>query len=154
MRRALELAAVAEEAGSAGSEAQDKQVGEHRGRINACSKPGGPHDAEAGPAVEDFQPQERKDPQLHPEQALARKQQRGQWVSLNAPVVQEEVGCHDVGTVQEPEDNQGGQGHGADADRQGARELRTPGRHYPIRWLCDTPRNAGSQDGTRDRRLP
>ena len=56
--RTLKLAAAAEEARSAASEAEDEQVGEHRGGINARSKAGGAHATEAGPAVEDLQPQE------------------------------------------------------------------------------------------------
>jgi len=139
-----------EEAGSAGGEVEDEQVGEHRRRINASSKACGAHDAEAGPAVEDFQPQEPEDRQLHPEQALARQQQRRQRVRLNAVVAQEQVGRHHVGTVQEREGNQGGQGNRADASRQSPRELGTARRPYPIRRLCNTLGNARGQGGSRD----
>ncbi len=132
---------------------KDKQVGEHRCRVNARSKARRAHDTEAGPAVEDLQPQEPEDPQLHPEQALARQQQRRQWVCLDATVVQEHVSCHDVGTVQEGEGDEGGKSHGADTSRQDPREVGTTGRRYAIRWLCNTPGKARGQDGSRDRRL-
>ena len=142
-----------ERARSAGSEVKDKQVGEHRGRIDAGSEAGGAHDTEAGPVVENLQPQKAEYSQLHPEQALARKQHRRQGVGLNAPVAQEQVGCHDVGTVQEHKGNQSGKGHSTDTIRQGPRELGATRRLYPFGWLCNTASNAGGNGGSRDRRL-
>ena len=68
-------------------------------------------------------------------------------------MTQEQVRCHNVGTVQEGEGDQGEKGHGADTVRQRPRELGTSGRRNTIRWLCNTPGDSRGQGGSRDSRL-